>query len=95
VNLSALGGAETGKDPSSSAAGLIDPALASGHKIGYTFLYKPSTSKRNGKYDLFTITADPNNRENRSQPHYFVDQTRVIRVEMNSQASANSARLKY
>src|SRR5260370_25582726 len=59
ASLSELGGGVARKESSSSAAGLIDPALASGHKIGYTFLYKLSASRLNGKNDLFTITADP------------------------------------
>jgi hypothetical protein len=95
ASLSELGGAETGKESSSSAAGLIDLPLASGHTTGYIFLYKPTASKRNGRNDLFMITADPDDKKNPSLPHYFVDQTGVIRVEMSSQASANSAPVKY
>ena len=90
-NLSALGPSERGTDASSAAANLIDSGLASGRRIGYIFLYKSAASRGGGKNDLFTITAAPNSEGSSNLPHYFVDQTGVIRVEKKGRATGNSA----
>ena len=89
--LAALNSPTPGSDSDPTAVDLIDPALAAGHKIEYTFIYKPASSRSDGKYDLFTITADPDSEANGVFLHYFVDQTDVIRIEKTGKATKTSA----
>jgi hypothetical protein len=90
--LSALGGdvEMCSKGATSAAACLIDDVLASGEKSGYSIRYKPIDTLRNGKFDAFTINADPIAPERPKQPHFFTDQTGVIRVETGRPATAAS-----
>ena len=79
---------------------LLDHALASGLKNGYTFTYstKPS-SDLPGKgcaesgASGFTVNADPVNRNTTGMQSYYTDETGVIRVEKSGPASADSDEL--
>lgn len=73
--------------PTSTSACLIDSALASGTKSGYTFTYTavPSGAIVTG----YTVTADPTTAGGSGQRHFFTDQTNVVRV--NNSAPAGSA----
>jgi hypothetical protein len=76
--LAALGEPVGGSPPSASAAGLIDPVLATGTKSGYTFTYTPGPKDDAGHIKSYTVTARPlNNRTGINS--YFIDQTGVIR----------------
>lgn len=90
--LSALGGAPAtcATVATAAAACLIDDTLASGEKSGYIVRYKPIDTTRNGRFDAFTLTADPVNGGGPKQRHYFADQTGVIRVETGRPATAAS-----
>ena len=59
--LSALGGdpATCAEGATPAAACLIDDVWASGEKSGYSIRYKAIDTLRNGKFDAFTINADP------------------------------------
>ena len=61
-----------------SAAGLIDPALASGTKQGYHFVIVPSANSSSG--DFFTFTAAPRSPGKSGDRSFFVDETGVIRA---------------
>jgi hypothetical protein len=90
--LSALGGAPAtcATVATAAAACLIDNVLASGEKSGYSYRYKAIDTTQNGRFDAFTLTADPVNRGGPKDRHYFTDQTGVIRVETGRPATAAS-----
>jgi len=73
-----------------TTADLIDSVLASGSKTGYTFTYAAGDADGDGRMDTYTVTAIPSNVGTTGQRHFFVDQTGVIRVEMNQPASVDS-----
>jgi type IV pilus assembly protein PilA len=82
TKLGDLGPATT---PTSTAADLIDSALVTGIKSGYTFAYTSATP-----YATYTLTADPVSTST-GQRHFYTDQTGVIRVNTSGAAtSANS-----
>ena len=72
--------------PASTSACLIDSALASGAKSGYTFIYTPVAS--GAVVTGYTVTADPTTVGGSGQRHFFTDQTNVVRV--NNSAPAGS-----
>jgi type IV pilus assembly protein PilA len=67
-----------------TSACLIDTALASGTKSGYTFTYAPVAV--GGVDTSYTVQADPIAAS--GQRHFFTDETNVIRVNGTSPASA-------
>ena len=86
-HFSALGGSPIEPD-SAEHSHLIDDVLSSGEKSGYKIYYTPIESKHNGNIDAFKITFEPTiAHQNR---HYFVDQTKVIRIEYGRNASETS-----
>lgn len=90
--LSALGGAPATCTTVATAAAacLIDNVLASGEKSGYILRYKAIDTLQSGRFDAFTLTADPVNGGSTKQRHFFTDQTGVIRVETGRPATAAS-----
>jgi type IV pilus assembly protein PilA len=90
--LSALGGAPAtcATAATATAACLIDNVLASGEKSGYSYRYKAIDTTQNGRFDAFTVTADPVQEGSTKQRHFFTDQTGVIRVETGRPATAAS-----
>lgn len=80
----------TSGTPSAKHAELIDDLLAAGLKSGYVYRYKPIDTWRSGRFDAFTVIADPLATEGTKQRHYFVDQTGVIRVETDRPATTGS-----
>jgi hypothetical protein len=87
--LPVLGPPDHDQPISARAAGLVDPALASGLKRGYRFNYVAIDSDGKGRFDSYTLTADPVN-ENPAKPHYFEGEDCVIHVEAHSPATAGS-----
>lgn len=77
--------------PSSEAAGLIDPLLATGRKTGYEFDYE-TFDKVEGeiKSQGYTITASPVSPGSTGRRYFFTDQSGVIRAETNRVATADS-----
>ena len=69
--------------PTSTAADLIDSALVSGSKSGYTFAYTASTT-----YQQYSITAGPINQGVTGQRYFFTDQSGVIRVNLTTTAKS-------
>jgi hypothetical protein len=86
--LSALCGA--GSAVNETHAGLIDPELASGTKGGYEYRYRAIDTAQSGRFDAFTLSADPLAGLGAGQNHFFTDQTGVIRVEIGRSATAGS-----
>jgi type IV pilus assembly protein PilA len=69
--------------PTSTAADLIDSALVTGSKSGYSFTYKASAS-----YQQYSITAGPTSVGVTGQRYFFTDQSGVIRVNLTTTASS-------
>jgi len=78
-SLAELGLPARGMQPSASAAGLIDSALARGTKHGYRFDYQPGPRDEHGGINSYTICARPIDRGDHRNS-YFADETGVIRV---------------
>jgi type IV pilus assembly protein PilA len=64
--------------PTSTAACLIDAALAGGTKSGYTLLYTPVTVGT--IINSYSVNADPTTSGTSGQRHFFTDYTNLIRV---------------
>ncbi len=88
--LAALGPPASGSNPTASAAGLIDSVLAAGTKSGYSFSYA-ATAGSTGRYDIYTINANPTTVGTTGQNYYFTDQTNVIRQNATGTASASDS----
>ena len=63
--------------------GLIDETLATGTKSGYTFVYTSSAPNSWGTIRSYTVTAQPISTGSTGQRSFFLDQTDVIRYELN------------
>ena len=70
--------------PSSTAADLIDSALNSGSKSGYTFTFAAATP-----YQQYSITAAPITPNVTGQRYFYTDQSGVIRVNTSSKAGSS------
>lgn len=73
---------------SASAAGYLDSVLAAGVKSGYTFAYNPGALDATGRYQQYTLNANPTQASVSGNMYYFTDQTHVIRGRMGGPASA-------
>jgi type IV pilus assembly protein PilA len=87
VTLANLGG--TGTTSSSTNALLIDPALASGAKAGYLFVYVPVTQDANGNYITYTLNANPKVLGATGRRFFFADQTATIRYNYTAASTAS------
>jgi type IV pilus assembly protein PilA len=86
VYPSALSNLAPSSTPSSTAADLIDQALASTIKSGYVFTWGAGTGAAGVTY---TINADPQS-SSTGQRHFFTDQSLVIRADTSIAATAAS-----
>jgi type IV pilus assembly protein PilA len=64
--------------PTATSSCLIDSALASGTKSGYTFLYTPVSA--GATVTSYSINADATASGSSGQRHFFTDETNLIRV---------------
>lgn len=77
--------------PSSEAASLVDPLLATGREGGYEFDYQTfDIAQGESKTRGYTITAKPVIPGTTGRRFFFTDQTDVIRAETNRVATADS-----
>ena len=88
TTLPMLGPPPAGTSVSASAAGLVDDLLAAGAKSGYNFTYSPTLLDSTGRYNGYTILANPTVPGFTGSNFYYTDETHVIR--MNSSAQAGS-----
>jgi competence protein ComGC len=87
-SLAALGPSSS---PSSTAANLIDSALAGGTKSGYIFVYYPIfRPRREGETEGYIITASPVTPRTTGMRYFFTDQSGTIRTESNRVATSES-----
>src|SRR5512135_1324501 len=70
--------------PTSTAADLIDSALVTGTKSGYTMTYTSASP-----WQQYTITAAPTTPGVTGQRYFFTDQSGVIRVNTSAAATSN------
>ena len=91
--LSALGPPLGNNAPSADAAGLIDLRLARGQKSGYRFTYLAFDHDGDGRFEAYTLNADPLDPE-RHPRRLFSDQSGVIRTEEGRPASESSPPLQ-
>ena len=89
--LAQLGAPPTGAVPSTSAAGLIDDLLVSGTKSGYTFSYTPTLLDVTGRYNGYTILANPNQVGTSGIDFYYTDETHIIRMNATAQAGSTDS----
>jgi hypothetical protein len=61
----------------------------SGINDGYVFKYASLSTKRDGFSDAYVVYADPIEHDRR-RPHFYMDQTGILRSEIGRQASATS-----
>jgi prepilin-type N-terminal cleavage/methylation domain-containing protein len=88
TTLAALGPVPPGGVATASTAGLIDNLLASGYKSGYEFTYSPTLLDITGRYNGYTILANPQDPGVTGADYYYEDETHLIR--MNTTAPAGS-----
>jgi prepilin-type N-terminal cleavage/methylation domain-containing protein len=91
ASLAALGSPQAGAIPSTSAAGLIDDLLVSGIKSGYTFTYSPSLLDSTGRYNGYTILAEPNQVGISGIDFFYTDETHIIRMNATAQAGSSDS----
>jgi type IV pilus assembly protein PilA len=84
-------GPPTSGPVTAAAAGLIDSVLASGSKSGYAFTYAPALPDSVGRYNGYTINANPTTPGQTGTAYYFTDQTYVIRGSVTGTASVSDS----
>ncbi|MGH9343708.1 MAG: prepilin-type N-terminal cleavage/methylation domain-containing protein [Terriglobia bacterium] len=75
----------------SAAAGLLDSDLAAGFRDGYTFTYNPSAQDSRGRYQSFTLNANPSRAGVTGHNFYYSDPSFVIRMNTAVTASASDS----
>jgi len=91
ATLAALGPPPAGAIPSTSAAGLIDELLVSGAKSGYTFTYTPTLLDSTGRYNGFSMWANPQQVGISGVDFYYEDETHLIRMNTTAQAGSTDS----
>jgi prepilin-type N-terminal cleavage/methylation domain-containing protein len=86
VALADLGG--TGSVSSSSNALLIDPALASGAKNGYLFVYVPLLQDAGGNYITYSLNANPKIVGATGRRYFYTDQVAILHYSYAAAATA-------
>jgi len=91
TTLAALGPVPNGAVANASAAGLIDDLLANGTKSGYVFNYTPTLLDPTGRYNGYTILANPSQPGVTGIDYYYEDETHVIRMNATAQAGSTDS----
>lgn len=91
TTLAALGPVPAGAVATPSAAGLVDDLLANGSKSGYEFIYTPTLLDSTGRYNGFTIQANPQVAGTSGNDFYYEDQTHLIRMNTTAQAGSTDS----
>lgn len=90
VDLATLAPPPPNTPANATAAGLIDPTLASGTRNGYTFTYAAVDTDGNGQPDQYRVNANPVQVGTSGEKYFYVDHTNVIRENLGGPADANS-----
>jgi prepilin-type N-terminal cleavage/methylation domain-containing protein len=91
ATLAALGPVPPGALATASSAGLIDDLLARGSKSGYEFTYTPTLLDATGRYNGFTIFANPQLVGLSGLDFYYEDETHLIRMNATAQAGSTDS----
>jgi type IV pilus assembly protein PilA len=78
-----LGDLGPSTSPTSTAADLIDSALVTGSKSGYSFTYTAATP-----WQQYSIVANPTTPGVTGQRYFYTDQSGVIRVNLTAGAKS-------
>jgi prepilin-type N-terminal cleavage/methylation domain-containing protein len=89
--LASLGPVPPGAVATTSAAGLVDDLLASGFKSGYAFTYTPALLDFTGRYNGYTILANPTEVGITGVDFYYTDETHLIRMNTTAQAGSTDS----
>jgi prepilin-type N-terminal cleavage/methylation domain-containing protein len=90
LNLLALAPPLGSTQTSSTAAGLIDSALATGVKSGYSFMYTPGAIDTTGRVNSFQFSAVPVSSSTGTN-FYYVDDSGVIRQNATTAAGVTDS----
>jgi len=82
LNLGGTGAA------TSTSAGLIDDILANGIRSGYQYSYVPTFPDPYGKFQSYTLNAQPQNVGSTGQRYFYTDQSGVIRQNITTVATS-------
>jgi prepilin-type N-terminal cleavage/methylation domain-containing protein len=91
TTLAALGPVPSGSVATAAAAGLVDDLLANGAKSGYLFTYTPTLLDSTGRYNGYTILADPTTVGITGLDYYYTDETHLIRMNTTAQAGSTDS----
>jgi len=91
ATLAALGPVPSGAVATASAAGLVDDLLAGGYKSGYEFTYTPTLLDSTGRYNGYTILANPQVVGSTGNDYYYEDETHLIRMNTTAPAGATDS----
>ncbi|MGH9354211.1 MAG: prepilin-type N-terminal cleavage/methylation domain-containing protein [Terriglobia bacterium] len=91
TSLAVMGPPASGSVPTSTAAGLINSDLAAGFRDGYTFTYNPSAQDSQGRYQSFTLNANPSKAGVTGNNYYYSDSSFVIHMNTATTASASDS----
>ncbi len=84
--LAAMGMKPNQKEPSETAAGLIDERLTVGKLGGYIFTYKAGKRDKDGRINAYTVSARPT-KWRMGLSSFFSDQTGLIRSTAENRAA--------
>jgi type IV pilus assembly protein PilA len=76
--------------PSSAAADLIDPVMATGVKSGYKFTFTPVLTDPSGNVVSYAITAVPVTPGTTGQRSFFTDPSGTVRANTGAVADSSS-----
>jgi len=94
-DLVSLGPPGGGTSPSASAADLIDAVLASGTRNGYTFTYVATDANSDGQPESFTLNANPITPGITGLKRFYMDQSNVIRFNLNGPAGPSDPPIPF
>jgi prepilin-type N-terminal cleavage/methylation domain-containing protein len=94
-DLASLGPPPGGSPPSATAADLIDAALASGFRSGYTFTYVAVDSNSDGQFEQFTLNANPVTVGVSGLKRFYMDQSNVIRFNLTGPAGPSDLPIPF
>lgn len=91
ASLAAMGPPPPGTVANASAAGLVDDLLTNGNKSSYQFTYTPTLLDTTGRYDGYTILANPLEVGVSGVNFYYEDETHLIRMNTTAQAGSTDS----
>ncbi|MGO8735586.1 MAG: hypothetical protein ACLQVM_22635 [Terriglobia bacterium] len=91
ASLAAMGPPPPVTVANASVAGLVDDLLTNGNKSSYQFTYTPTLLDTTGRYDGYTILANPLEVGISGADFYYEDETHLIRMNTTAQAGSTDS----